>query len=233
MTDVLCTICARSGSKGVPRKNIREVGGKPLIAHSIEQALAWDRANEVVVSTDDDEIRTIANEYGASAPFLRPEKLSTDEAAKVPVIQHALTETEKRERKEYDYIVDIDATAPLRDVTDIEDCFQVALEDSVSNAYTVTDADKNPYFNLVELDEDDYAHLSKELPDDVIRRQEAPPVYAMNASVYVYERDFLVRTDTVHGERTKVSIMPRERSVDIDTPLDLRFVEFLMECKDV
>lgn len=233
MRDVLCTICARGGSKGVPRKNVREVGGKPLISHSIEQALAWDRTDDVVVSTDDQEIRTVAAEYGASAPFLRPEELATDEAAKIPVIQHALQETEERQKSEYDYVADIDATAPLRVVEDIESCFRVALEDGVSNAYTVTDADKNPYFNMVELDEDGYAHLSKELPDDVVRRQDAPNVYAMNSSVYVYERDFLLDTDTVHGERTKVSKMPRERSVDIDTPLDLRFVEFLMEYDDV
>jgi N-acylneuraminate cytidylyltransferase/CMP-N,N'-diacetyllegionaminic acid synthase len=233
MTDILCTICARGGSKGVPRKNIQEVGGKPLIAHSIEQALAWERTDEVVVSTDDEEIQTVATEYGASSPFLRPEELATDEAAKIPVIQHALQEIEDRQDCEYDYVVDIDATAPLRTVDDIESCFRVVLKDEVSNAYTVTEADKNPYFNMVELNDDGYAQLSKELPNDVVRRQEAPDVYAMNASVYVYDRNFLINTDTVHGERTKVSKMPRERSVDIDTPLDLRFVEFLMEYDNV
>jgi N-acylneuraminate cytidylyltransferase/CMP-N,N'-diacetyllegionaminic acid synthase len=231
MTDVLCTICARGGSKGVPRKNVREVGGKPLIAHSIEQVLAWGRADDLVVSTDDDEIRTAATEYGASAPFIRPEELATDGAAKIPVIQHALQEIEEREGRKYDYIVDIDATAPLRVVKDIENCFQVALEKGVTNAYTVTEADKNPYFNMVELDDEGYAHLSKELPEDVVRRQGAPDVYAMNSSVYVYERSFLINTDSVHGDHTKVSKMPRERSVDIDTALDLRFVEMLMESK--
>lgn len=233
MTDVLCTICARGGSKGVPRKNVREVGGKPLIAHSIEQALAWDRTDDIVVSTDDPEIRAVATEYGASAPFLRPEELATDEAAKIPAIQHALVKTEQRQKCEYDYVVDIDATAPLRVVEDIENCFRVALEEGVTNAYTVTDAEKNPYFNMVELDDDGYAHLSKELPDDVVRRQEAPHVYEMNASVYVYERDFLLDTDSVHGARTKVSKMPHERSVDIDTLLHLRFVKYLMEYEDV
>jgi CMP-N-acetylneuraminic acid synthetase len=229
MTDVLCTICARGGSKGVPRKNVRHVGGKPLLVHSIEHALEWDRATDLVVSTDDEEIREVAVTYGADAPFLRPAELATDDAAKLPVIEHAASEMERHRERRYDYVVDLDATAPIRLVEDIENCFQVAAADDVSNAYTVTETDKNPYFNMVELDADGYAHLSKQPDADVIRRQDSPTVYVMNASVYVYERDFLAETDSVHGDRTKVSVMPRERSVDIDTPLDLQFVKFLVE----
>lgn len=232
MTDVLCTICARGGSKGVPRKNVRDVGGKPLIAHTIADALEWDRTTDLVVSTDDEEIRDVARDHGASAPFLRPDELATDEAAKLPAIEHATREMERRRDRRYDYVVDLDATAPLRTVEDIERCFRVGRAADVTNAYTVTEADKNPYFNMVELDEEGYASLSKQLDDDVVRRQDAPTVYEMNASIYVYERSFLAETDSVHGERTKVSIMPRERSVDIDTPLDLAFVEFLMERSD-
>lgn len=229
MIDVLCTICARGGSKGVPRKNVREVGGKPLIVHTINHALNWPRPTDIVVSTDDEEIRQVATENGAEAPFLRPESLATDDAAKLPVIQHATRQMERENSITYDYIVDLDATAPLRTVEDIEQCFETASEDEVTNAYTVTEADKNPYFNMVELDEDGYAHLSKELDEEVVTRQSAPSVYAMNASVYVYNREFLKGADSVHGERTKVSVMPPERSIDIDRPLDLKFVEFLME----
>jgi len=229
MTDVLCTICARGGSKGIPRKNVRRVGGKPLIVHSIEHALGWQRTTDVVVSTDDEDIRDVAREHGADAPFIRPAELATDDAAKLPVIKHAANKMERRRERQYEYVVDLDATAPLRIIEDIENCFQMADSDDVSNVYTVTEADKNPYFNMVELDDDGYAHLSKQLDDSVVRRQDAPIVYAMNASVYVYRREFLSETDSVHGDRTKVSVMPPERSVDIDTPLDLQFVKYLME----
>ncbi|WP_435162006.1 cytidylyltransferase domain-containing protein [Halorubrum sp. SY-15] len=232
MTDtenVLCTICARGESKGIPNKNLREVGSKPLIAHTIEHAVAWNRQTEVVVSTDSEMIADIAREYGATVPFIRPDRLATDTAAKLPVIQHAVTEAEQQFGTTYDYVVDLDATAPIREIEDIDNCFDLVADGDAQNAYTVTEADKNPYFNMVELDEMGYASLSKTTESGVVRRQDAPTVYEMNASIYVFERDFLLQADSVHGNKTKASVMPPERSVDIDRPIDLAFVEFLLE----
>lgn len=230
MADILCTICARGGSKGVPNKNIREVGGRPLVGHAVTDAEEWGRNADVVVSTDNDEIAAVAEEYGAAVPFRRPDELADDEAAKMPAIKHAVREIEAERVEPYEYVVDIDATAPLRRPSDIEDCFETVENDpQATNAYTVCEADKNPYFNMVELNEDGYAHLSKQREEAVVRRQDTPTVYAMNAAVYVFERDFLMETDSVHGEHTRVSEMPPERSPDIDTELDLRFVEFLFE----
>jgi len=226
---VLCTICARGGSKGVPNKNIREVGSKPLIAHTIEHALQWDHPTDVIVSTDNDAIADVATEYGASVPFTRPAQLATDTAAKLPVIKHAVSEVEHQSGNTYDYIIDLDATAPLRTVEDIENCFRVATDSDAQNAYTVVESDKNPYFNMVELDSQGYASLSKSTGNEITRRQDTPSVYAMNASIYVFERSFLMNTDSIHGDKTKVSVMPPERSVDIDRPIDLAFVEFLLE----
>ena len=226
---VLCTICARGGSKGVPNKNLRAVGGKPLVAHSITHASKWERDCDVVVSTDSPDIADVGREYGAEVPFTRPAELATDDAPKLPVIQHATTAMEEGWGGRYDYVVDLGVASPLRSVEDIEACFRVALGPDVHNAYTVTEADRNPYFNMVELDDDGYAHLSKRLGDDVERRQDAPTVYAMNASVYVYEREFLESATSVHSDRTKVSVMPPERSVDVDSPLDLDIVRFLFE----
>ncbi len=228
---VLCTICARGGSKGVPNKNIRTVGGKPLIAHTIEHAIQWDRSTDVVVSTDSSEIATVAEQYDAEVPFLRPEHLASDSAAKLPVIQHAHQYMTEERDIDYDYIVDLDATAPLRKIEDIENCFQVLQTSDSHNVYTVTEADKNPYFNMVELDQDGYASLSKQARSEVVRRQDAPNVYAMNASVYIWERGHLQGTDSIHQDRTRVSVMPPERSVDIDRMIDLAFVEFLFENK--
>lgn len=226
---ILCTICARGGSKGVPNKNIRDVDSKPLIAHTIEHALSWDRQTDVVVSTDSEAIAEVARNHGATVPFMRPAELATDTAAKLPVIKHAVTEAEQALESTYTHIVDLDATAPLRNVEDVENCFQAVVDSDAHNAYTVTEADKNPYFNMIEVDDAGYASLSKTQDSDVVRRQDAPPVYEMNASVYVFERQFLMNTDSVHGDRTKISVMPPERSVDIDRPIDLGFVEFLFE----
>lgn len=234
MTDILCTICARGGSKGVPDKNIREVGNKPLIGHAVTDAREWERDADIVVSTDSDAIASVAEEYGALVPFERPAELATDEAAKLPAIKHAVRWMESSKETQYDYVVDIDATTPMRLPGDIQDCFEPVVEDNrATNAYTVCEAEKNPYFNMVELDNEGYASLSKELDDDVVRRQDAPTVYEMNAAVYVFERDFLMDTNSIHGKYTRVSVMPRKRSIDIDTELDLRFVEFLYEHEEI
>ena len=233
MSEILCTICARGGSKGVPNKNIREVGGKPLVGHAVSDARRWERKTDVMVSTDDDRIAKVAEEFGAEVPFRRPAELASDSAGKLSAIQHAVEQMESNREERYEYVVDIDATTPLRRPEDIEDCFLSVDEDErATNAYTVCEADKNPYFNIVELDEDGYATLSKELGSDIVRRQDAPAVYEMNAAVYVYERDFLMETDSVHGEYTRVLVMPPERSIDIDTKLDLEFVEFIFERRD-
>jgi N-acylneuraminate cytidylyltransferase/CMP-N,N'-diacetyllegionaminic acid synthase len=230
MSDILCTVCARGGSKGIPGKNLREVAGKPLVAHAIEDAQQWERCDDVVVSTDDEEIADVAADFGASVPFLRPASLATDEAPKFPVVKHTAEQMEAQRSERYDYIVDIDATAPLRRPSDIEACFEtVAENERTTNAYTVYEADKNPYFNMVELNEDSFARLSKRPDTQIGRRQDTPTVYAMNAAVYVYERDFLDEAESCHGEHTRVSVMPPERSVDVDDELDLRFVEFMLE----
>lgn len=228
-SDILVTVCARGGSKGVPDKNVREVGGEPLIAHTIRQARNWERTTDLVVSTDSEDIASVAADHGARVPFMRPAELATDEAPKLPVIQHALDEMESRTGRTYDYLVDLNTTAPIRLVSDIEDCFQRVSESDAHNAYTVTEADRNPYFNMVELDENGYARVSKPPGESITRRQDAPTVYAMNASVYVYERDHLVETDAIHSDRTAVSEMPPERSADIDRPIDLAFVRFLID----
>lgn len=228
MSDILSTICARGGSKGVPRKNIREIAGVPLIGHAIRDAQVWKRDTDIVVSTDDNTIADVARDYGARVPFIRPDELATDDAPKLPVIKHALKQMEATESKTYDYIVDIGATTPLREPVDIEQCFATVTDDpKCHNAYTVRESERNPYFNMVEVDEDGYARLSKSPEENFVRRQDTPMVYGMNAAVYVYERDFLLETDSTHGKYTRISVMPPERSVDIDSELDLKFANFL------
>lgn len=226
---ILGTICARGGSKGVPGKNIKMLNGKPLIAYTIEQALKWDKLYKLIVSTDDEEIAEVAKQYGAEVPFIRPEELATDSAGKLEVIKHAVKYLEDR-GEVFDIVIDMDVTAPLRKIEDLEGALNVLLQKNANNVYTVCEAHKNPYFNMVELDINDTARLSKTCGESqILSRQVAPKVYDMNASIYIYKKDFLLKTESIHSDNTMIYVMPQERSIDIDTPLDFKFVEFLLK----
>jgi len=226
---ILCTVCARGGSKGVPNKNIRMLNGKPLIAYTIQQALKWGKIDKLIVSTDDKRIAAIAKKYGAEVPFLRPRELATDEVGKLDVIKHAVKHLENK-GEIFDIIIDLDATAPLRKIEDLEGALSVFLKNNVNNVYSVCVARKNPYFNMVELDEMGRARLSKSSDKGpILSRQAAPKVYEINASIYIYKRDFLLKTDSIHSDNTMVYIMPQERSVDIDTLIDFKFIEYLLK----
>lgn len=225
---ILGTICARGGSKGVKNKNIKLLQGKPLIAYSIEILKAWGKANRIVCSTDSEEIKKIANEYGAETPFTRPKKLATDDADKLGVLKHLLNFCEEEDKIEYDYIVDLDPTSPIRTVKDIDKAFNILYNSDAYNIFSVYKAHKNPYFNMVELNENGYAHLSKKPEMTITARQNAPIVYSMNASIYIYKRQFLLETSTIFSNKTKIYEMP-DISIDIDTQIDFNYIEFILE----
>lgn len=229
---ILAIICARGGSKGVPNKNIRLLNGKPLIAYTIECAKKYTKFDRIIVSTDSPKIAEVAKQYGADVPFLRPKELATDTSPKIPVLQHAVRYLEQEENDRYDLIVDLDPTSPLRTVEDIENCVNKMIEKNPNVVFSVTPAHKNPYFNMVE-EKDGKVFLCKKLDRPITRRQDAPTVYAMNASIYVYKKDFLLNTDSVFSNNTMAVVMPEERSIDIDRPIDFEFVEFLMKRNSV
>ena len=224
---ILGTICARGGSKGVKNKNIKELHGKPLIAYTIEYLKKWGKADRIICSTDSKEIAYIAIEYGAEVPFMRPEGLATDVASKLSVLKHVVDFCEKQENTRYDIIVDLDPTSPIRKQKFIGEAFREFLEKDADNLYSATRAHKNPYFNMVELDESGYAKLCKK--SNIVRRQDAPVVYSINASIYIYKRDFLMKTNTLHSNKTIIYEMPDIASTDIDREIDFKFVEFLLE----
>ncbi|NJD02851.1 MAG: acylneuraminate cytidylyltransferase family protein [Ruminiclostridium sp.] len=228
----LCTICARSGSKGVANKNIRQLAGKPLLSYSIIQAKASGLFEAVAVSSDSDEILNIAGIWGADYLIKRPAQLATDQAPKIPAIRHCLTAAEEIARRYFSVIVDLDATSPLRSVTDIHNVVKLLETKQVSNVITGTPARRSPYFNLAELDNRGVAQLSKPLPEPVYRRQDAPMCYDLNASVYAWQREALLREQTVFNSDTLLYVMPLERSIDIDSELDFKFVEFLMNMRN-
>jgi len=227
----ICTINARGGSKGVKDKNTRFLGDKPLIAYSIIQAKLSGLFSYIAVSSDSEEILAVAKEYGASILIKRPPELATDQAAKLPAIKHCLLETEKITSEIFDIIVDLDATSPLRDVADIKEAVQLLEDSMVSNVITGMPARRSPYFNMVEINDEGFAELSKKTTQVIVRRQDAPKVYDLNASIYVWKRHALIENNTLFNADTLLYVMPEERSIDIDSEIDFNFVELLMEKK--
>jgi CMP-N-acetylneuraminic acid synthetase len=221
----IATICARGGSVGVPGKNIKPLLGKPLICHTIEQALVVQDIDRVFVSTDSEAIAEVARGAGAEVPFLRPAELATGSASKLAVIHH-LVEWIEENVTPVSRIVDLDPTSPLRSLTDIKTCLAM-LDDQTDVVITAYESDKNPYFNMVEMQPDGNIRLVKPLEGGVVARQAAPKVYSMNASIYCWHRQTLNKG--LWDGRTRLHVMPRERSVDIDDPIDFHIVELLMK----
>ncbi len=223
----IATVCARGGSTGVPRKNVLPLLGKPLIVYTIEQALACPEIDRVFVSTDDDEIAEVARKAGAEVPFKRPAELATHTISKLPVIEH-LVDWVVASGVDVTRVVELDPTSPLRDMSDILTCLEM-LDAETDVVITGYEADKNPYFNMVEQKPDGFASLSKTIPGGVSGRQLAPKVYSMNASIYVWHKDTLKKG--LWEGKAKLYVMPRIRSIDIDEPIDFKIVELLMREK--
>ena len=223
----ICTICARGGSKGVKNKNVRELLGLPLIAHTILQAQKSNLFEAIAVSSDSEKILKVAEQYGVKYLVSRPEKMASDSAAKVPAIKHCVMEIEKTMGMKADVIVDLDATSPLRTIEDIQAAVQLLLDKNVSNIITGAPARRSPYFNLVEQKESGFVGLVKQPSRPIVRRQDAPACYDMNASIYVWKRDVLIDSPAIFYNDTLIYEMPPERSIDIDSELDFEFVEFM------
>ncbi len=224
----LCTICARGGSKGVVNKNIRLIHGKPLIAWTIAQARASKMFDLLAVSSDSPAILQAAKDAGADMAIARPGELATDQAGKIAAIRHCVAAVERDAGRSFDTLVDLDATSPLRTPEDISACVQLLRDRDAPNVITAMPARRSPYFNMVEVDDDGAVRLAKPLSAAVIRRQDAPRCYDMNASIYVWRHDALFEDPPIFKTGTALYIMPEERSIDIDSELDFRIVEMIM-----
>ncbi len=232
MSNILCTICARGGSKGIKNKNIKELNGKALIVYTIEQAKASGLFEHIVISTDSDDIANVAKQYGAEVFFKRSPEMASDTAGKLDVIKDAFKRSEEYYNTKFDYLIDLDATAPLRSIDDITDSFNQFKENDNDNLITAMPSRRSPYFNLVEQDKNGKVYLSKKLDNAVVRRQDAPKSYDMNASIYIWKREVILNESSLFLDNTGLYVMPEIRSIDIDTELDYKFVEFLMKEKN-
>lgn len=228
--NITCVIGARGGSKGLSGKNTRPMLGKPLIAWSIEQALACPDISRVVVSTDSQEIADVARSFGAETPFLRPPELASDTAGKWQVWQHALEACEEAYKSPIDIFVDLDCTSPLRDVDDISKAIQQFKTSKVDAVFSVCEARKNPYFNMIEV-ENGCQRICKPLPGPIIRRQDAPKVYEHVASIYVLSPEYIRRGTGLLSGCTQGYDIGAAKSLDIDCEFDFELVEYLMAKK--
>jgi CMP-N,N'-diacetyllegionaminic acid synthase len=223
----LCTICARGGSKGVKGKNLREMLGKPLIAHTIADARDSGLFDIIAVSSDSEEILRLAKEHGADLAIRRPDELASDTAGKSGAILHAGAEAERQTGRTFDIFTDLDATAPLRTPQDVRAAVQLLEEGEFSNVFSVCKSRRSPYFNMVERYPDGTINLVK--PNSgFVRRQDVPPTYDMNASIYAWKRACFLETGAkVFNPACGIYVMDEHSLFDIDEPGDFEIVEFL------
>jgi CMP-N,N'-diacetyllegionaminic acid synthase len=218
----LALITARGGSKGIPGKNVRPLAGKPLIAWTIEAALASSLHADVVVSTDDAEIAAVAARCGARVPFMRPAALAADDSPGIDAVLHALEQLPG-----YDSVLLLQPTSPLRTASDIEACLALARDRRAVSVVSVTECQTHPAW-CYSIGQDQ--RLSSIVAGDVpARRQDLPPVYALNGALYFAEAAWLVRERRLVCAESRAYVMPAERSVDIDTLLDWRLAELLLQ----
>ncbi len=220
---VLAIIPARGGSKGLPHKNLIEVGGKPLLAWTIIEALKSRLIDRLILSSEDVEIIEIAKKWGCEIPFVRPSNLATDNATTAEVALHTL----KKLDDNYDYVVILQPTSPLRSYQDIDNCIEDCHHRNTSSCVTVSKAEKSPFW-MYFLDNGNHMQAVIDTTNRPTRRQELPPAYALNGAVYVVKSECLQKTGKFIHKDTIAHIMPWERSIDIDTKTDLNIFRYLL-----
>lgn len=221
---ILAIILARGGSKGVPRKNIRIISGKPLIFYSINAASKSKYVNEPVISTEDSEIESICNKYGSEV-IKRPEALAKDYSSTIEVILHALDYLEKKESP--DILVLLQPTSPLRTSIDIDNAIDIFINNDCDSVISVSELDHSPYWSLKLQNSYLIPSFGKEYFEK--RRQDLPTLYSPNGAIFISTPEYLRKHETFYSEKSLPYIMPPERSIDIDTELDFKLAELILK----
>ncbi len=228
---IIAIICARGGSKRLPQKNIKLLAGKPLIAYAIEVALKCKMFDRVIVSTEDKEIAKISKKFGAEVPFIRPKDLARGKVSVWSVLQYVVRYLAKTENYIPDVIVSLSPTSPFRRVEDIKKCLKKLVREKADIVTTVYESDRNPYFNMIELRKGKVS-LVKKPQKKITQGQDAPKVYSLNDAVKAIRRNALLKNDSLFAlKNIKFVIMPRERSIDIDDPLDFLVASLIIKNK--
>lgn len=218
----LFIIPARGGSKGVSRKNIRDLAGKPLITWTIEEAKKSKFADQIILSSEDKEIIQVAKKHGCEVPFIRPKELAQDDTPGINPVLHAIDQCPG-----FDYVVLLQPTSPLRTVEDIDGCIQYYLDNHANACVTLKEAEESPYWMYTKNNEGQLTNL---IPQETLitRRQDLPKVYVLNGAIYVATVEFLRQNKSFLTEETIGYVMPEERSYDIDSEMDFKVCELIM-----
>ena len=229
---ILAIIPARGGSKGLPRKNIKVLVGKPLIAWTIEEAKGSKYIDKIVVSTEDKEIAEIAKKYGAEVPFMRPRELAEDKTPTMDVLLHIVNQLEKR-GEHYDFLALLEPTSPLRDISDIDDCIKLLIDNQKAKAIvSVAKLESaHPDFNVVINNEGFIRRLTGDSNFEFKRRQDLSDVFFFEGSIYVSEINTLKQRKTFYHEMTLAYTVSRYKSYEVDDLSDFICIEALMRAK--
>jgi CMP-N,N'-diacetyllegionaminic acid synthase len=227
MEGLIALVPARGGSKGIPRKNIAPLAGKPLLAWTIQEALKAQFVDRVVVSTDDEEIASVARQWGAEVPFIRPAELAADDTPAIPVLVHAMDWLTSHWSVRWDYVLILQATSPLRTSQDIDRAVALAREKDADAVISMCAALSHPYWAKKITDNCrivDFLQLGDQYP----QRQVLPPLHVPNGAIYLVKPEVLRAKNTLYTERTYAYVMPTERSLDIDSPWDLYVADLIL-----
>ena len=223
---VLAIIPARGGSKGIPKKNVKLLAGKPLIAWTIQEAKKSKYIDRLILSSEDEEIIRIAKEWGCEVPFVRPAELAKDDTPGIEPVLHAMKALDEK----YDYVVLLQPTSPLRLVDDIDRCIETCVSSSAPSCVSVTEVNQHPYL-MYKIDKKGSLEPFRDQKNEIHRRQDLPLVYILNGAVYVSKTNRIEKTRAFVMPETIAYIMPKERSYDIDTELDFNICEFLISIR--
>jgi len=223
----------RGGSKGVINKHLKKINGKPLLWYTINQAIKSKLFNKIIVSTDSNLISNSSIKYGVDKVFSRKKNQALDNTPKLPVIRDTFIKAELYYKTKFDILIDLDATSPLRNVKDIVNSYKQFMREKSENLITASISKKNPYYNVIEFKKDKLSVVKKlnRIPDS---RQQTPDTFDMNASIYIWNRKAILKSvisdnKDVFLKKTSLYLMPEERSIDIDSPLDFKIVKYLIE----
>ena len=232
---IVCIITARGGSKSIPRKNVLPLGGKPVIAWSIEAALQSPSVSRVIVSTDDEEIAEVSREWGAEVPFTRPAELAVDEAPHMAVMLHAIQWLESDQETLPEFILLLQPTSPMRTSEDIEAAVRIAVEQNADSVIGVTELTAHPYQARRTAEDGTLTEFITNSPAPgtaSTRRQEFPVAFRINGSIYLTRTKVLRDQETFEPPRTFPYVLPSHRSCELDEPWELHVANLIMENRD-
>ncbi|KAJ52334.1 N-acylneuraminate cytidylyltransferase/CMP-N,N'-diacetyllegionaminic acid synthase [Clostridium tetanomorphum] len=223
---ILAIIPARGGSKGIPRKNVKDLNGKPLIAYTIEEGIKSKYIDELIVSTEDEEIASVSKAYGAEVPYLRPEEFSKDETPGIYPIIHGIEYFDKKNNR-FDYVVCLQCTSPFRKAYQIDEAIEKLIEIDADSIVSVCENEVSPYWMKKIVD----GKMTNFLEESTLyaRRQDVPKLYRLNGAIYIAKKHILMNFKNWYTENTIPYIMDEKTSLDIDNMMDFKFAQFLIK----